>query len=246
MTVFRDGKFCVPAALLMLSFPLPFFADTITFSARVMSGYTGKKNEYTVLEGNAEIKTSKIEISADRIELSGAEFRFVTASGTVKGKNLEEDMDFTCDLLRYDREQQTVTLQSNALISDNPNGVTAKAEMIQYNQRTGIALMQIDIELRQKDSVCSAAFAIYRKDKQILEMSGDPKIVRGSDVFRAREITLNLDTEEIRLDGRVRGTVTDTRESAPEPSPPGSSPTEPAAGETPAGGTPAADGGEMP
>jgi lipopolysaccharide export system protein LptA len=212
MTVFCDGKFRITTAFFILIFPAFFFADTITFTAQVMSGYTGKKNEYTLLEGSAEIKTSKIQIFADKIELSGEDFRFVTASGSVKGKNLEDDMDFTCEILRYDREQEIVTMQNNAVIMDNPNGVTAKAEMIQYNQRTEIALMQINIELRQKDSVCTAAFAIYRKDKQILEMSGDPKIEKGSDIFRAREITMNLDTEEIRLDGRVRGTVVDSRE----------------------------------
>ncbi|GMO51577.1 MAG: LptA/OstA family protein [Treponemataceae bacterium] len=208
------GQFSVITALFLFFFPVYSFADTITFSAKTMSGYTGKKKEYTLLEGGAEIKTSKIEIYADKVELSGDDFRYVTASGSVKGKNIEDDMEFSCDILRYDREQELVTLQNNALITDNPNGVTAKAQMIQYNQRTGIALMQITVELRQKDSVCTAAFAIYRKNEQILEMSGDPKIEKGSDVFRAREVVLNLDTEEIRLDGRVRGSVTDTREES--------------------------------
>lgn len=214
MTRRANECFCPTVALLLFFFPACFFADTITFSAKTMSGYTGKKNEYTLLEGGAEIKTSKIEIFADKIELSGEDFRYVTASGSVKGKNLDDDMDFSCDILRYDRELEIVTLQNNALITDNPNGVTAKAQMIQYNQRTGIALMQITVDLRQKDSVCTAAFAIYRKNEQILEMSGDPKIEKGSDIFRAREVVMNLDTEEIRLDGRVRGSVTDSREES--------------------------------
>jgi lipopolysaccharide export system protein LptA len=120
-------------------------------------------------------------------------------------------MDFTCDNLKYDRVEEVVTLQNNALISDNPNGVTAKAEIIQYNQSTGIAMMQIDIELKQKDALCTGAFAIYRREEQILEMSGNPKIEKGSDIFRAREVMMNLETDEIRLDGRVRGTVVDTQ-----------------------------------
>ena len=44
----------------------------------------------------------------------------------------------------------------------------------------------------------------------MLEMSGNPKIVQGTDTFRAQEITLNLDTQEITLDGRVSGTVTES------------------------------------
>jgi lipopolysaccharide export system protein LptA len=189
------------------------FADTITFTSDTMSGYTGKKNEYTLLEGNAYVITDKIEIKADRIELSGEDFRFVSASGSVQGKHLKDDMDFFCENLKYDRDQEIVTMQNNASISDNPNGVTAKAEIIQYNQKTGVALLQINIELKQKDSVCTGAFAIYRKQEQILEMSGNPKIEKGDDIFRAREVVMNLDTEEIRLDGRVRGKVTDSRTS---------------------------------
>jgi lipopolysaccharide export system protein LptA len=102
------------------------------------------------------------------------------------------------------------SLQSNADIYDHQNEVQAKAQMIEYNQRTEVATLQIAIELKHKDSVCTSEFAVYRKQEQMLEMNGNPKIVRKDDVFQAREITFNLDTEEIILDGRVRGSVTDS------------------------------------
>jgi lipopolysaccharide export system protein LptA len=56
----------------------------------------------------------------------------------------------------------------------------------------------------------------------MLEMSGNPQIKRDTDVFRAREITLNMDTEDITLDGRVRGSVTSSDDKTTEetPSPP--------------------------
>ncbi len=195
----------VCSALCCAAFPL--WAETITFSADRMSGYSGDKTDYTVLSGNAVVKTDKIELKADSIELSGEDFRFIAATGTVKGKNTEQDMDFSCDSFKYDRETEVVTLKSNADISDNPNEVTAKAQLIEYNQKTNVATMQIGVELRQKDSVCTSAFAIYRKDQQMLEMTGNPNIKKKDDTFRAREITMNLNTEEIQLDGRVRGSV---------------------------------------
>jgi lipopolysaccharide export system protein LptA len=184
-----------------------------------MSGYSGDKTDYTVLSGNAVVKTDKIELKADSIELSGEDFRFIAASGTVKGKNTEQDMDFSCDSFKYDRETEVVTLKSNADISDNPNEVTAKAQLIEYNQKTNVATMQIGVELRQKDSVCTSAFAIYRKNQQMLEMTGNPNIKKKDDTFRAREITMNLNTEEIQLDGRVRGSVSASggdKKKAPE------------------------------
>jgi lipopolysaccharide export system protein LptA len=136
-------------------------------------------------------------------------------------------MDFSCDSMHYDRKTEVVTLRTNAEIFDHQNEVSAKSQLIEYNQKTEIAVMQINVELKQKRSVCTAAFAIYRKQEQILEMSGNPQIKRDDDVFRAREITLNMDTEDILLDGRVRGTVTSTDTAEAEGSTPAASPAEP-------------------
>ena len=40
-------------------------------------------------------------------------------------------------------------------------------------------------------------------------MTGNPQVVQGENTFRAQEIILNLDTDEITMDGRVQGTVTE-------------------------------------
>jgi lipopolysaccharide export system protein LptA len=227
--------------VILLAIP-PLFGDTIEFTADALSGFTGKKNEYTLLEGNAQVTTKKIKISADTIELSGEDFRFVTASGGVKGTNIDDDMDFECENLSYDREREIVTLREGAKIVDNPNEVTAKAEVIEYNQKTGVAILQINIELRQKDAVCTSAFAIYRKDEQMLEMSGNPRIEKSDDVFRARDIVMNLDTEEIKLDGRVRGTVKDSKkEDEPRKEAPAETPAAETAAAVPAQEAPATE-----
>ena len=44
-------------------------------------------------------------------------------------------------------------------------------------------------------------------------MTGNPQVVQGDDTFRAQEIIFNLDTEEITMDGRVQGTVTEDGET---------------------------------
>ena len=80
--------------------------------------------------------------------------------------------------------------------------------------------MQIQVNLTQKDNKCTAAHAIYRKKEQMLEMSGNPNITQGTDTFRAQNITLNLETQEITLDGRVKGSVTTTSKEEKSPSEP--------------------------
>ena len=181
-----------------------------------MTGVSGSKNDETKLTGDAFVKTPTMEIKADSIKLSGEDFRYITAEGTVEGKNTETKMDFTCGKLIYDRETKLARLEDSVHMVDIDNDVTIDAQIIDYNQNKEIATMQIGITLKQKNNTCTAAFAIYRKTSQILEMSGNPKIVQGDDTFRAQEIILNLKSQEITLSGRVSGTVTDSKKEEAE------------------------------
>ena len=202
---FRPG--IILTALLALT-PALLGAEKITFQADSMVGNTGKKNEYTRLDGNAAVVTESMEIYADVIELSGKDFRFIKATGNVKGVNKDAKLDFTCGEMYFDRETKLATLQNAVHLDDKENDVSADAELIEYNQGTEIAIMQISVTLKQKENTCTAAYAIYRKKDGLLSMSGNPRVQQGKDTFRAQEIDLNLETQEITLDGRVRGSVT--------------------------------------
>ena len=190
----------------------PCCAEKITFRADSMTGKSGSKSDETKLFGNAVVETESMEIAADEITLSGDNFRFIEAVGNVRGKNRESEMDFTCGTMKYDRTTKVANLEDSVHLVDIKNKVTADAQMIEYDQETNIAIMQMNVNLKQKNNVCTCSYAVYRKGAQRLEMSGNPKIVQGEDTFRAQEITLNLDTQEITLDGRVQGSVTDTKQ----------------------------------
>ena len=188
-------------------------AEKITFSANSLSGTIGSKSDSTTLEGEAYVLTESMEISADSISMSGKDFRYIEASGSIKGKNMESELEFTCGKMHYDRETKIAKLSENVNLIDQKNDVNAKAQLIEYNQNTDIAVIQIEIELTQKDNVCKGAYAVYRKAEQKLELSGNAQIKQGDDTFRAQEITLDLDSQEIYLDGRVKGSVTDERKT---------------------------------
>lgn len=185
------------------------FGEVITFDADKMQGNTGEENEYTKLIGNAHIKTETLEIYADEIKLSGEDFRNILAVGNVKGVNSEAGFDFSCNKMTYDRETKVALLENNVTLLDKANDVDASAQIIEYKQETEIAVMQIGVSIKQKNNVCSGAVAVYRKAEQVLELTGNPKIQRDKDEFRAQEIQLNIETEEIVLDGKVRGSVVD-------------------------------------
>ena len=213
----KMNKLLVLVGALFCLFCASLFSEEIHFQADSMTGVSGSKTDETRLAGNAYVKTNTMEIKAEVIILNGDDFRYITAEGSVEGKNTETSMDFTCGRLRFDRQTKLARLEDSVHMIDTENEVTADAQIIEYNQNNEIATMQIGVSLKQKNNTCTSAFAIYRKKAQMLEMSGNPKIVQGEDTFRAQEIILNLDSQEITLSGRVSGTVTDSKKEEKKP-----------------------------
>lgn len=194
----------------------PLFAEKIIFSANRMTGQAGNSNTTTTLSGNAYIKTESMEIQADDVELSGDNYRYIKASGNISGKNTKSNMDFTCDTLEYDRTTKIAILKGNVKLDDKDNEVKAEAQVIEYNQDREIAILQIQIKLTQKDNLCSGSYAIYYKTTQLLELSGNAQVKQKEDVFRAQNITLDMNTQDITLGGNVKGKVTEKKEAKEE------------------------------
>lgn len=190
------------------------FAEKIYFSADSMTGSSNKTSNYTTLKGHAFIRTETMEISADSINISGDDYNNIVANGSVKGKNLESEMEFSCEEMTYDSNKKTAVLMGDVSLTDIQNNVDAKAQMVEYNSDSDVAVLQIDVQLIQKENVCSAAYAVYFKKTQMLNLSGNASIKQKDDTFRAQHITLNMESEEITLDGRVRGTVSEKQEEA--------------------------------
>ncbi len=185
------------------------YSESISFKAAKMTGNAGENRQNTVLSGSAWVKTSDMEIYADKITLSGKDYEKVTAEGNIRGEDTKSGFSFSCGKLTFSRETGVARLQDNVNLDDKKNGVKATAGIIEYDRATETAVLQINIRLEQKNSVCTSALAVYRKNEQTLEMNGSPVVVRGKDTFRAQTIFFDLDTQEITLDGRVSGTVTE-------------------------------------
>jgi len=230
---------CVPVILLLLAFaPCLASADKpISFSADQMSGAAGKKNETTELNGNAVVTVGTLRITGDLIELTGKDYRYVTATGNVHGSDSEKGFSFSAAQLNYDRDTEVASFQGDASLSDTKNKVEASAGMISYNQKTEIAFLQVNVKLKRNEIDCSSGFALYRRTISMLDLSGSPLVNRSGDEFRADRISVNLETEYITLDGTVSGKLKDAKKDGDAQ--PAAAATTPAA-TTPAATTPAA------
>ncbi len=182
----------------------------IAFSADRMSGSSGKRGSVTTLEGNARVTVGSLTISGDRIELSGKDFRYVKARGSVKGEDPEKGFSFGAIQLTYDRETEVASFQGEAKLVDSKNEVECSAGLISYNRKTEVAFLQVDVRLKRRNISCEAGFALYRRELSLLDLTGSPAVTRDGDQFGADRIMVNLDTEHITLDGSVTGTLKDT------------------------------------
>ncbi|MBP7262752.1 MAG: hypothetical protein KBB32_01130 [Spirochaetia bacterium] len=201
-------------------------AGTFSFSADSMTGAMTKGRERVILDGNAVVVSDSMTIRADRIELYGEDFRYADCSGNVSMVDGDRGLRLTTARLLYDREDKLSKLSGPSVMEDRQSGVVVKGDYIEHDDKRDIALIQINVRILKDDIVCRSEFARYDRGANTLELSGSPYVKKGSDEYRASLISVNLDTEDIVLDGSVSGTVSsaegdDDQEAQPPQTEPG-------------------------
>ncbi|MCL2382553.1 MAG: hypothetical protein FWC64_13355 [Treponema sp.] len=194
-------------AIFLMASAVPLMGSTFSFRADSMSGGRATGREITVLTGNAEVLADNFLLRADRIEIHGSDNRFIEGVGNVEGHELEKDIFFRTDRLRYDRTLRIARLEGNSTLEDRQNEVVARARFIEFDDMNEIAVLQVSVRLFSEDLVCRADYAVYNRIEQTLLLSGFPVVHRDGDEFRADRIMVDLNTNDIVMEGDVRGSI---------------------------------------
>ena len=203
---------CILVSFLVLAPLVPAAPVKITFSADKLQGSGGKGQTSTSLTGNAKVSVDSLNIYGERIELYGKDYRYIKASGNVTGEDAEKGFTISAASLSYDRETEVAEFMGQAKVEDTKNKVETSAERIEYNQKNEIILLQMAVKLKSKGIACDSLFAVYNRNTSMLELTGKPTVKKGKDEFKAARISVNLDTEGIKLEGKVSGSVTEEKE----------------------------------
>jgi lipopolysaccharide export system protein LptA len=182
-------------------------ADVFTFKANSMSGTKAVGKETTILIGNAEVRSDNLLLKANRIEIQGENNRFIDCSGGVWGFEEEKNILFFTDRLRYDRKLKIARLEGNSTLEDRKNEVVAKGSFIEYDDQAEVTVIQISVRLFKDDMVCRSEYAVYRRNEKLLDLSGFPVVFKKDDEFRADRIRVDLDTDDVTMEGAVSGTI---------------------------------------
>jgi lipopolysaccharide export system protein LptA len=174
-----------------------------------MTGGRASGREITVLSGNAEVRSDNLLLRADRIELQGQDNQFIDCAGNVWGLEEEKEILFQTDRMRYDRKLKIARLEGNSSLEDRKNEIVAKGRFIEYDDEAEITVFQISVRLFKDNMVCRSEYAVYRRTEKLLDLSGFPVVYKKSDEFRADRIRVDLDTDDVTMEGSVSGSIKD-------------------------------------
>ena len=197
--------FLLAAASLFAPPPLP--AETFTYGGESMSSELAEGSQHALLKGRARVNSENMRITADEIELFGKDFIYALCRGGVRVVDASRGIELASKELFYDRRQKIARIKGNAVMSDLKNEMVVKGGFIEDRDTEKLTIVQIGVRILKKDLVCRSEFARYWREKKILELSGMPWVSRKGDVYQAARITINLDTEEISLEGDVKGSI---------------------------------------
>ena len=197
------------AAVLLVAGASLLTADSFAFSGDSTTMSLAEGGQHALLTGHGRVESQDLRITADSIELFGKDFVYASCHGNVHVVDARRGLDLTSQDLFYDRDRKIARIRGNATMADVKNEMVVKGGFIEDNDKEQVTIVQIGVRIFKKDIVCRAEFARYQRDKKILELSGMPWVSKGGDVYQAARITVNLDTEEISLEGSVQGTLED-------------------------------------
>jgi lipopolysaccharide export system protein LptA len=187
----------------------PGFGDTFTFKADHMSGGKASGKEITILQGHAEVRSDNLLLKADRIEIQGEDNQFIDCAGNVWGMEEEKEIVFLTDRMRYDRKLKVARLEGNSSLEDRKNEIVAKGRFIEYDDQSEITVFQISVRLFKDEMVCRSEYGVYRRTEKLLDLSGFPVVYKKSDEFRADRVRVDLDTDDVTMEGSVSGSIKD-------------------------------------
>ena len=62
--------------------------------------------------------------------------------------------------------------------------------------------------------VCRSEYAVYRRQAKLLDLSGFPVVFKKNDEFRADRIRVDLETDDVTMEGSVSGSIMEKEKEA--------------------------------
>lgn len=187
------------------------FADDITFSA----GYTRiamkGENKTVELTENVKVSTGDIDITAEKITISGDDYSFLSCSGNVRVIDHKRDIIIASSSLSYNRKTEYIVIDGWIEMQDTKNEVSVSAAWLEFDLDGGVLRLQMQAKILKSTSkgpmVCRADNVNYDRNTEKLTLIGNAKVDWNGDNYSSEKLSVDLQTEEIVMTGSIKGTV---------------------------------------
>ena len=190
----------------------------------IQSGYLEKRfvegDSRIIIKGTTKkraiLKLETKIIQGDKIEIWGENNRFVQCDGNIDIIDSEEDVYITGNSFFYDRDKDILKVNGNVYLEDKKNSIVVRSNYIESFNKEKIINMQMNVRIFKENTTARAEFAIYDRAKENLELFGFPIVYKDNDEYQSTKILINLDTDEITLQGKVKGKLESEKEDKKE------------------------------
>lgn len=184
------------------------FAETWNFSANQVSSIQRNKVFNTVLDGDVKVYSDRMDILADHIAFSGPDYEVISGNGNIRMREKEKHLTIEARQVHYNREKKIIQLSGFVTLIDEDDKIVIRCESLVFYEDDDFVVMQVAVRLIKDDIVGRGEFASYRRKEKMLELSGRPIVWKEDDKYQADRITVDLDTDEITMEGTVQGALT--------------------------------------
>lgn len=197
--------------LLFFSFLFALDADEISFEGNESRIVLKEGRENVELTGRAKVTCRNLVISADNINLSGENWRFVSVDGNVLVLDEERELEIRTSMLWYDRINELLLIGTYFELDDRKNEMNASATSLEYDMKNENLVLSGRVRLskmNETDLVSTRAESIrYDRSSDVMELLGSANVLWQGDRYSAEVIRLDLENDSIELDTRIKGTI---------------------------------------
>lgn len=203
----RLSLFSVPLLIMTLYPVSALSAETWRFTANTVKSIQREGEIQTSLEGQARIQSEDLIIEAESIELIGSEYDLIRGNGSISVIDIDDGINIQSNSFNYEQQSDIIRFQGMVTLLDDEEGIIIRCEFLDFYQEDDYAVMQSAVRLIKDDDnmIGRGEFAKYFRDTEILELSGHSVVWKDDDQYKADRIRVNLDTDEITMDGTVKG-----------------------------------------
>lgn len=197
--------------LLLIFISASLFASDISFNGGYTKISMKEGLESITLENPAFVSIDNLTLSANKISLIGKEYNTIQCEGRVEINDIGRGITILCQSLFFDRSTNTISIVGGVEIDDTTNSLHATALQLEYDIEKGKMDMSVEVNLLHiaNDSVmkCSCDSLLYDRENNFLVLLGNSTVNWNNDKYRAEAISVDMDNNEISLEGSIEGTI---------------------------------------